>query len=106
MDETPGTENGDMIEMIENLMHRDEGVIGWTWRVAVARDYWRRIVGVPDDTVVHMHAAEGVSHRVQKVHESDDSRSESTLRYHARASRTLRCVFTRRTPPNFVTNPP
>ena len=50
-------------------MHRDEGVIGWTWRVAVARDYGRRIVGVPDHTIVHMHAAEGVSFRMQKVHE-------------------------------------
>ena len=60
--------------MIENLMHRDEGVIGWTWRVAVARDYWRWTVGVPDHTMVHMHAAKGVSHRVREVHESCLSR--------------------------------
>ena len=44
-----------MIELIENLMHRDEGVIGWTWRVAVARDSWRRTVGVPDRTIAYMY---------------------------------------------------
>ena len=60
--------------MIESLMHCDEGVIRWTWRVAVARDYWRRTVGVPDHTMVHMRAAEGVSYRMQKVHESCLSR--------------------------------
>ena len=43
-DGMPGTASDGIIEMIESLMHRDEGVIGWTWRVAVARDYWRRTV--------------------------------------------------------------
>ena len=43
-----------MIELIENLMHRDEGVIGWAWRVAVARDSRRRAVGVPVRTIAYM----------------------------------------------------
>ena len=40
--------------MIEYLVHRDEGVIGWAWRVAVARDSRRRAVGVPVRTVAYM----------------------------------------------------
>ena len=57
MDDTPGAVSGEMIELIENLIHghRDEGVIGWTWRVTVARDSWRRTVGVPDYTFACMH---------------------------------------------------
>ena len=43
-----------MIEPIENLMHLDEGVIGWAWRVAVARDSRRRAVGVPVRTIAYM----------------------------------------------------
>ena len=55
MDDMPGAESCEMIEMIESLMHRDEGVIGWTWRAAVARGSWRRTVGVPDYTIAYMH---------------------------------------------------